>query len=273
MNLLEFTCASGRKVPVEISRRKATRHMRLRLSVRNHIIVSLPWHCSTQTCLKFIEQQREWLEAQIQAAPELVSVQEWLRRSPSLSVAGQSLAVSVEVSTRACAADTLSLEAEEEREVCPRARASYHIDLKKGVVVFKLPADADDLVWYALLRDFAQKTLALRVAVLASERRFPSARRYGRQVPDICYTRVSVRDQSYRWGSCSSRKTITLNWRLVLIAPQLQDYVIWHELAHLAEMNHSKRFWALLEIYDPKRKIHEKELNAVTPEVMRVCKG
>lgn len=227
--------------------------MRLRLSVRNHIIVSLPWHCSTQTGLKFIEQQREWLEAQIQAAPELISVQEWLRRSPRLSVAGQSLVVSVEVSTR--------------------ARAAYRIDLKEKEVVLKLPNRADDLVWYALLRDFAQKTLALRVAVLASERRFPSARRYGRQVPDICYTRVSVRDQSYRWGSCSSRKTITLNWRLVLIAPQLQDYVIWHELAHLAEMNHSKRFWALLEIYDQQRKIHEKELDAITPEVMRVCKG
>lgn len=253
MNLLEFTCASGRKVPVEISRRKATRHIRLRLSVRNHIIVSLPWHCSGQTYLKFIEQHREWLEAQIQAAPELISVREWLGRSPRLSVAGQSLAVSVEVSTH--------------------ARAAYRIDLKAGEVVLKLPTGADDSIWYALMRLFAKEALTLRVAVLASERRFPSARRYGRQVPNICFSRVSVRDQSYRWGSCSSRKTVTLNWRLVLLAPHLQDYVIWHELAHLAEMNHSKRFWALLEIYDPKRKIHEKELDASTPEVMRVWKG
>lgn len=253
MSQLEFISASGRKIPVEIRRRKAMRHMRVRLSVRNHIVVSLPWHCSGQACQKFIEHHREWLEAQLEAASEVVSVREWLRRSPRLSVAGRSLPVSVEASTG--------------------TQAAYSIDLKAGQVSLQLPAGADDSVWYALMRQFAKETLALRVGVLASERRFPSPRRYGRQVPDICYSRVSVRDQSSRWGSCSSRKAINLNWRLVLIEPQLQDYVIWHELAHIAEMNHSKRFWSLLEIYDPMRKVHEKALNAITPEIMRVQKA
>ncbi|MFU8847219.1 MAG: M48 family metallopeptidase [Opitutales bacterium] len=253
MSQLEFISATGRKIPVEIRRRKATRHMRVRLGVRNQIVVSLPWHCSGQACQKFIEHHREWLEAQIAAAPEVISVRDWLLRSPRLSVAGRSLPIFIEAST-----DT---------------QAAYRIDLKAGQVLLQLPAGEDDSAWYSLMRDFAQETLAVRVGVLASERRFPSPGCYGTQVPDIAYSRVSVRDQSSRWGSCSSRKAINLNWRLVLIEPQLQDYVIWHELAHIAEMNHSKRFWSLLEIYDPKRKVHEKALNAVTPAVMRVQKG
>lgn len=55
--------------------------------------------------------------------------------------------------------------------------------------------------------------------------------------------RVTVRNQRSRWGSCSRRGTISLNWRLVQTPNVVRDYIIWHELAHLKEMNHSARFW------------------------------
>jgi predicted metal-dependent hydrolase len=55
--------------------------------------------------------------------------------------------------------------------------------------------------------------------------------------------RVSVRDQRSRWGACSSRRAITLNWRLIQMSPFVSDYVILHELAHLEQPNHSRRFW------------------------------
>lgn len=54
---------------------------------------------------------------------------------------------------------------------------------------------------------------------------------------------VSVRNQRSRWGSCSRRGTICLNWRLIQTPPLVRDYVILHELSHLREMNHSARFW------------------------------
>lgn len=58
---------------------------------------------------------------------------------------------------------------------------------------------------------------------------------------------VSVRDQRSRWGSCSANGTISLNWRLVQTPEAVRDYIIYHELMHLKEMNHSARFWSRVE--------------------------
>jgi predicted metal-dependent hydrolase len=55
---------------------------------------------------------------------------------------------------------------------------------------------------------------------------------------------VSVRNQRSRWGSCSARRTISLNWRLIQTPEFVRDYIIIHELMHLREMNHSAQFWA-----------------------------
>lgn len=58
---------------------------------------------------------------------------------------------------------------------------------------------------------------------------------------------VSLSSAATRWGSCSTRSGIRLHWRLIHLEPALIDYVVAHEVAHLAEMNHSPRFWAAVE--------------------------
>lgn len=58
--------------------------------------------------------------------------------------------------------------------------------------------------------------------------------------------RVTIRDQRSRWGSCSPSGDISLNWRLILMPDAVRDYVLLHELAHLREHNHSRRFWRLM---------------------------
>ncbi|HZU39610.1 MAG TPA: SprT family zinc-dependent metalloprotease [Solirubrobacteraceae bacterium] len=61
------------------------------------------------------------------------------------------------------------------------------------------------------------------------------------------YERLSIRGQSTRWASCSRSGTMSFNWRLLLAPEAVLDYVIWHEVCHLDVMDHSPRFWALLE--------------------------
>jgi hypothetical protein len=67
----------------------------------------------------------------------------------------------------------------------------------------------------------------------------------------LVYARIAVRDQRTRWGSCSTRGTLSFNWRLVLAPPEVLEYVVVHELLHLREHNHSKAFWALLDRHRP----------------------
>lgn len=63
--------------------------------------------------------------------------------------------------------------------------------------------------------------------------------------------RITVRDQSSRWGSCSASGTLSFSWRLVLAPPMVLDYLAAHEVTHLMEMNHSTRFWRTLERIAP----------------------
>jgi predicted metal-dependent hydrolase len=67
----------------------------------------------------------------------------------------------------------------------------------------------------------------------------------------LAVTRVSIRNQRSRWGSCSPRGHIALNFRLLLMPPEVRDYILIHELMHLRQPNHSIRFWRLVEAACP----------------------
>ncbi len=78
----------------------------------------------------------------------------------------------------------------------------------------------------------------------------------------LAVRRVMVRNQRSRWGSCSHRGTISLNWRLVQAPVFVRDYIILHELAHLREMNHSRRFWREVEALCPEFRAAERWLKS-----------
>lgn len=74
---------------------------------------------------------------------------------------------------------------------------------------------------------------------------------------------VRISGAEKRWGSCSGRGTINFSWRLAAASPELMDYVVVHELAHLSEMNHSPRFWAIVAAVLPDHREREKQLAEV----------
>lgn len=84
------------------------------------------------------------------------------------------------------------------------------------------------------LRQLATECLVPRLAELA-------------KAHDLTYARVLVRNQRSRWGSCSRQGTLSLNFRLMQLPPHICDYILIHELMHLRQQNHSRRFWRLVE--------------------------
>ena len=77
---------------------------------------------------------------------------------------------------------------------------------------------------------------------------------------NLHYNKFRVSGAKTRWGSCSARKNINLNWKLVLGPQHIMDYVICHELSHLVHMNHSKTFWAHVATMHPQYKESRKWL-------------
>lgn len=83
---------------------------------------------------------------------------------------------------------------------------------------------------------------------------------YWKQYYGYKYNRVSIRAQSTRWGSCSSKGNLNFNCRIVLLDRDLVDYIVVHELCHLKEFNHSNAFWALIEQTIPNYRVLKAEL-------------
>lgn len=84
----------------------------------------------------------------------------------------------------------------------------------------------------------------------------------------LVVTRVTIRNQRTRWGSCSPDGAIALNWRLVQMPDSVRDYILIHELMHLCERNHSRRFWTLVERACPEHKTARRWLKAHEGELV-----
>jgi predicted metal-dependent hydrolase len=95
----------------------------------------------------------------------------------------------------------------------------------------------------------------MQAAHLIKEKADKLSTRFG-----LAYNRLTIRGQRSRWGSCSHKGTLSFNWKLMMTPEPVVDYVITHELLHLKEMNHTRRFWRLVEEHCPHWREHRKWL-------------
>ena len=102
-------------------------------------------------------------------------------------------------------------------------------------------------IYSAWLRQQAKEYIATRAYKLARKNNF-------------VVNKISIRGQTTRWGSCSSKYNLSFNFKLMQFRQEVIDYVIFHELCHLIEMNHSKSFWSLLKKFCPDYKFLKSEL-------------
>jgi predicted metal-dependent hydrolase len=198
----------SRPVALHLVRHPRARRYRLRLLPDGTARVTLPPRGSPAEALRFVDRHRAWLEAQLHK----------LQAQPRHPAAWQ---VGTEILFRG---EPVRIEAAEDGGV------------RVGEVTLQVADDPADLrpALELHLRRLAARELPARVMEFAARHQFP-------------VRRVSVRNQKSRWGSCSRRGTISLNWRLIQAPEFVRDYIILHELAHLRHMNHSQRYWAEVE--------------------------
>ena len=223
------------------SRSPRAKRLSLRVDAQHRFILTIPNKVSYAQALQWAESKTQWIQAQAAQLPELLSVSQWLERHPFLSCLGRRWSV-------------LTLNSAGSKSTAKYHEASGRIDL---CIAQSKQGKAREQSLYRLLRELAQQSLKQRVDYWARHH-------------SLDYNRIRIADQATRWGSCSSRKTLSLNWRLLLISPQLQDAVILHELAHLSEMNHAAGFWRLLEKYDANYKQHHAELKRLARQILSV---
>lgn len=154
-------------------------------------------------------------------------------------------------------------------------RAPFHMSDRD---IEKFLRDSDD--WIRKHRDEARKKLLAKenspklsmdeIRKLAEEAAKDIPERVKRFAPivGVDYGRITIRNQKSRWGSCSSRKNLNFNCLLMLAPPEQRDYVVVHELCHLKEMNHSKRFWKEVERVLPDYKKSVKWLRENGEDIM-----
>jgi predicted metal-dependent hydrolase len=194
-----------RSTAIHFVRRRGTRRYILRVLDDDGLRVTLPWWGSKREARAFVESQAAWIARQRVRRAETPD-RRW-RAGDAVLVNGESR--------------TLALEA-------PNPRGA----VRCGDQIVGTAPGADDLrpTVERWLRARAVRDLPGELSVLADAHA-------------VAVTRVSVRNQQSRWGSCSRRGTISLNWRLVQVPPFVREYVLVHELMHRRELNHSARFW------------------------------
>lgn len=206
----------GRRLPVTFRRHASARRIVLRLDrERDGIVLTLPPGASPQVALEFAAKQAGWIWTRLARAPEHTP----FAPGEAIPVRGVDHLI--------------------EHEAKPR-----------GLVRIETGEDGPRLIVPGGLEHVPRRVSDW----LRAEARAEVAARshHHAEAMGVRFAKVSVRDTTSRWGSCSSDGNLSYSWRLILAPSFVLDYVCVHEVAHLRHMNHGPRFWALVERHAPR---------------------
>jgi predicted metal-dependent hydrolase len=214
---LDTPALSDLGADVEVRRHPAARRLTLRVSqTRRAVIVTVPMQCDLVEAGSFLHRNIDWVRERLGSIPEPIPFE----HGAMLPLRGEPHVL--------CFTDS-------------RVR---------GPRIARLEAASANSGDYATLQINGPAETASRRLTdwLFSEARRDLDERVVHHTRSLGLTanRITVRDQSSRWGSCSTTGTLSFSWRLVLAPPLILDYVAAHEVSHLKEMNHGPRFWALV---------------------------
>ncbi len=227
-------------VPYEVVRSKRSRNLHLSLGEAKHAVLTVPRWATMGEAIEFLKKHGDWFSKNSAATRKSPSLLRFLQEQPSLSAFGENLAIDFGFNASKAAI-----------RYC---RTSNRVELR-----LESNSPFDPQLAY-LLKRIAKEVVADRARELAGRHQ-------------ISVERITIRDQRRCWGSCSDRKTLSLNWRLVLLSPDLHDYIIYHELAHLTHLNHSHSYWKLLRQYDPKAVRHDMKITRMAGSIMELGRG
>lgn len=219
---LETAALSDLGADVEVRRHPAARRLTLRVSqTRRAVIVTVPIQCNLLEAGSFLNRNIDWVRERLGSIPEPIAFETGaivpLRGEPH----------------------TLQFTGVRGRGPRVRRIAACETTAKYGS-----PADYATLQVSGPIEYAAQRLIDW----LLDEARRDLDDRVMHHAATLGLTakRITVRDQSSRWGSCSTTGTLSFSWRLILAPPLILDYVAAHEVSHLKEMNHGPRFWTLV---------------------------
>jgi predicted metal-dependent hydrolase len=198
---------------IEFVRVRRARRYILRVRPDGTLRVTVPRGGSRREAEQFVRRHQRWIRRERDRVQHEYAPREWKEGSEIL-LRGESVRISV------IARDGRRVIRYGDREVAVRT-------------VFQIrPSIESDL------RELAKNELPVRLRELASEH-------------DLSPGVISIRNQRSRWGSCARNGNIALNFRLVQMPAAVRDYVLLHELMHIRQQNHSRRFWKLIEAVCP----------------------
>lgn len=214
---------------VRVSRR--ARRLSVRVYPGGRVEVVVPPGASAATVHRFVHSHREWIDQRV-ADLSSATPHEFERRPTRIDL--RAIGRHFEVTYVPSAARSISVRTCEKTSTVELSGAVHS---EEGV----------GRALRAWLTDVARRELAISLAHVAAAGGFR-------------YARVQARRQRTRWGSCSVSGTISLNVCLLFLEPAVVRYLLVHELCHTKHMNHSARFWALVEAHEPEYKRLDREL-------------